>query len=111
MPTGIDLGGATCAFTTRRITARTDRPGKKEDDMHVERVIVSALFAAMLLAPTVASAARSCITNVAGDTCLAHCIGDLQQGCGNDPACHQEVAAALQMLASTPAGTPLCAAA
>jgi hypothetical protein len=64
----------------------------------------------MLLAPTLASA-RSCITNVAGDTCLAQCIGELQQACESDPACHQEVAAALQILASTPAGTPICDAA
>lgn len=79
--------------------------------MHVQRMLVAAcLLALMLLAPTLASA-RSCITTVAGDTCLAQCIGDLQQVCGSDAACHQAVAAALQILASTPAGTPVCDAA
>jgi hypothetical protein len=51
----------------------------------------------MLLAPTLASA-RSCITTVAGDTCLAQCIGELQQACESDPVCHQEVAATIRPL-------------
>ena len=79
--------------------------------MHVQRTLVAAcLLALMLFAPTLASA-RSCITTVAGDTCLAQCIGDLQQVCGSDPACHQAVAAAIQILASTSAGTDMCDAA
>jgi len=79
--------------------------------MRVQRRIAAAgMLTVMLLAPTLASAA-SCITTVAGDTCLARCIGNLQQNCGSDSACHQNVAAALQVLASTPAGTPMCAAA
>lgn len=72
--------------------------------------VLAPMLAAQFARPTVASA-RSCTSTVAGDTCLAQCIGDLQQNCGGDPACHQAVAAALQLLASTDAGTPLCAAA
>ena len=76
--------------------------------MHLQRTLVAAcLLALMLFAPTLASA-RSCITTVAGDTCLAQCIGDLQQVCGS---CHQAVAAAIQILASTSAGTDICDAA
>jgi hypothetical protein len=79
--------------------------------MHARRTLAAAcLLGLMLLAPTLASA-RSCITTVAGDTCLAQCIGDLQQACGSDPACHQAVAAAIQILASTSAGTAICDAA
>jgi hypothetical protein len=87
--------------------------------MHAQRRIVTAgLLALVLFVPNLARAA-SCITTVAGDTCLAQCIGNLvpnaQQMCGSDPACHQAVsaaiAAAFQALTSAPAGTPLCAAA
>ena len=70
------------------------------------------LCVSQLISPDRATAApnasASCITTVAGDTCLAHCIGNLQRDCEPSPACHQEIAAALQALASTPAGTPLC---
>ena len=56
--------------------------------MNLQRTLVAAcLLALMLFAPTLASA-RSCITIVAGDTCLAQCIGDLQQACGSDPVCY-----------------------
>jgi hypothetical protein len=79
--------------------------------MNLQRTLVAAsLLALMLFAPALASA-RSCITIVAGDTCLAQCIGDLQQACGSDPVCHQQVAAALQNLASSSAGTAICDAA
>jgi hypothetical protein len=87
--------------------------------MSVRRTIVTAgllaimLCGALLISPDVATAARSdsasCISTVAGDTCLAHCIGNLQRDCEPSPACHQEVAAAIQALASTPAGSPMCA--
>jgi hypothetical protein len=71
--------------------------------MRAQRTIVTAgLLALMLLGPTVASA-HTCITTVAGDTCLAACIGTLQLACGSDPACHQSIAADLRLLASTPA--------
>jgi hypothetical protein len=63
------------------------------------------------LAPAPASAARSCITNLAGDVCLAQCIGTLQQECGSDVECHQGVAAALQALASASDESEACAAA
>jgi hypothetical protein len=77
--------------------------------MHARRTIVAACLLALIqFAPTVASAARSCITTVAGDTCLATCIGNLQEVCGSDAACHQEIAAALQILASTKADTLIC---
>jgi hypothetical protein len=69
------------------------------------------LSAGPLLATTAEAATRSCIVNLAGNVCLAQCIGDLQQGCGSDPACHQGVAAALQALASVPDETEACAAA
>ena len=79
--------------------------------MYVQRTLAAAcLLALTLFVPALASA-RSCITTVAGDTCLAQCIGDLQLDCGPDPACHQAVAAAIQILASTSAGTPMCDAA
>jgi hypothetical protein len=84
--------------------------------MRARRTLITAgiltfmLCNAALMHPRVANAA-SCITVVAGDTCLAQCIGALQLGCGDDPACHQSVAAALQVLASTRAGTPECDAA
>jgi hypothetical protein len=84
--------------------------------MRAQRTIVTAgllalmLLPAQLLRPTVASA-HTCITTVAGDTCLAACIGTLQLGCGSDPACHQAIAADLKLLASTPAEeTDVCAA-
>ncbi len=75
--------------------------------------LLAIISSGLLLAHAAAADARSCITTVAGDTCLAQCIGTLTTDmCGPDNAsCHQTVAAALQMLASTPAGTPVCAAA
>ena len=74
--------------------------------------LLTIIGSAVLLHPVTASA-RTCITTVAGDTCLATCVGNLTtEVCGPDnAACHQAVAAALQILASTPAGTPLCDAA
>ena len=85
--------------------------------MHAQRRMVTVgLLALMLFVPNLASAV-SCITTVAGNTCLSQCIGNLvpnaQQACGSDPACHQAftalLTAALQALASSPAGTPMCA--
>jgi hypothetical protein len=71
------------------------------------------LCAGLLLRPSLAQTAAtgpSCITTIAGNTCLAQCIGSLQQSCGADAGCHQTVAAAVSMLAETPAGTAMCAA-
>jgi hypothetical protein len=80
--------------------------------MQMQRILAAGCFLALMLgAPALANAERSCISTVAGDTCLAQCIGNLQLDCGSDPACHQAVAAAIQMLASTPAGTDMCDAA
>ena len=67
-----------------------------------------ALCAALLLRGSLASGA-SCITTVAGDVCLAQCIGSQQQACGSDPVCHQGIAAALRMLAGASADTAECA--
>jgi hypothetical protein len=67
-----------------------------------------ALCAALLLRASLASGA-SCITTVAGDVCLAQCIGSQQQACGSDPVCHQGIAAVLQMLARARADTAGCA--
>jgi hypothetical protein len=79
--------------------------------MHARRMIVAAFLLALVQFGATSASARSCITTVAGDTCLATCIGDLEEVCGSDPVCHQDIAAALEVLASTPAGTPLCEAA
>ena len=62
----------------------------------------------MLLQPTVATGA-SCITTVAGDVCLAKCIGAQEQACGSDVACHKGISAVLQMLGRTHADTEDCA--
>jgi hypothetical protein len=63
--------------------------------------------AGQLLAPSGASA-KACITELVGNVCLAQCIGNLQQDCGSDLACHQAVAAGLQALGNTPAGSEDC---
>ncbi len=68
------------------------------------------LLSASLVIPA-GAAARSCITNLVGNVCLAQCIGTLQQSCGSDVACHQTIVDALQALASTPDETPACDAA
>ena len=75
--------------------------------------LLTVIFSGLLLLHAATADARSCITTVAGDTCLSTCIGTLTTDlCGPDNAgCHQMVAAALQILASTPASTDLCAAA
>ena len=63
-----------------------------------------------LLRPTAAGArGPTCITTVAGDTCLATCIGTQQRACGSDSACHRGIAAVLQSIARTPADSSDCA--
>src|SRR4030095_5607063 len=80
--------------------------------MQMQRILAAGCFLVLMLgAPALANAERSCISTVAGDTCLAQCIGNLQLDCGSHPACHQAVAAAIQMLASAPVGTDMCEAA
>jgi hypothetical protein len=75
--------------------------------------LLTIILSGLLLLHAATASARSCITTVAGDTCLTKCIGTLTTDvCGHDnAACHQMVAAALNILASTPAGTEMCAAA
>jgi hypothetical protein len=86
---------------------------KEERKMRLRRKIVTAsvltaaLSAVPLLLPTSASG-QSCITTVAGDVCLAQCIGAQQLACGSDPACHQSIAAVLKMLANARAGSADC---
>jgi hypothetical protein len=79
--------------------------------MRAPRTIAAAGLLALLLCASAqpAQAARSCITTIAGDTCLAQCIGQIELICGSDPECHQVLAQDLQFLATARAGTLDCA--
>jgi hypothetical protein len=66
------------------------------------------LYAGALLRPGTASAA-SCVTTVAGDVCIAQCIGEQQRLCGHDHTCHKDIADVIQSVAKARAGTTQCA--
>jgi len=115
---GATAPGSQCSTphcNQKRLTGCVAAQLGRRTETRAHRTIVTAGLAlvvciAPLLRPSLANAsAKACITTLAGDTCLAQCIGDLQRTCGSDPACHQSIAAAIQFLATTRANTDDCA--
>src|SRR3989442_13641668 len=70
-------------------------------------LFILALLLVSVLGPGVASGA-SCISTLAGDVCVAQCIGTQQQACGSDRACHRDVAAFLRRVARAEADSADC---